>query len=236
MVEFVFATHIQLEFNSQILTHPESGTLGPSWWETFMTVLWCYVMQDVGGRIIMLATFSLCWWVFPNRSPTFHTRHQQISSSISVANIDVTHDTLAWYIGMIHFLVTAKNEHECGLIRYLWATVEKSEFLWLNLDMDVTNTEAYEFLAPLVRVMCLILPETLTVRFECSALNYDNWNVTLVFNLQFYVWIITLKGFITVLCFPVIFKEYNTFSHRDREILFKNLINIQLAIIIIIVT
>ena len=87
-----------------------------------------------------------------------------------------------------------------------------------------------------VRVMCLILPETLTVRFECSALNYDNWNVTLVFNLQFYVWIITLKGFITVLCFPVIFKEYNTFSHRDREILFKNLINIQLAIIIIINT
>jgi len=42
--------------------------------------------SDVGGRIIMLVTFSNVL----NRSPTFQTCHQQIFSPTSVTNTNVT--------------------------------------------------------------------------------------------------------------------------------------------------
>ena len=64
-----------------------------------LVILRWWLIWDVGGRIIMLATFSLCWWFSQciksvtnilNRSPTSQTCHQHIWSSTSVTNIDVT--------------------------------------------------------------------------------------------------------------------------------------------------
>ena len=118
-----------------------------------------FMMRDFHDSAVMLCD-ARCWWqdhyvgnffVMLVSFPESVTNISYSSPTNFVSNIRRQHRCNPWYIGMIHFLVTAKNEHECGLIRYLWATVEKSEFVWLNLDMDVTNTEAYEFLAPLVQ-------------------------------------------------------------------------------------
>ena len=64
-----------------------------------LVALWWWLISDVGGGIIMLATFSLCWWFSQciksvtnilNRSSTSQTCHQRIWSPTSVTNIDVT--------------------------------------------------------------------------------------------------------------------------------------------------
>ena len=48
------------------------------WWHRYvlnipkhLVTLWWRLISDMGGRIIILATFSLCWWVFQcNKSVT----------------------------------------------------------------------------------------------------------------------------------------------------------------------
>ena len=57
-----------------------------------LLTLWWWLIWDVGGSIIMLATF-IVMVIFSNvlnRSPTSQTCHQHIWSSTSVTNIDVT--------------------------------------------------------------------------------------------------------------------------------------------------
>ena len=67
-----------------------------------LVTLWWWLIWDVGGRIIMLATFCVMLVIFSmyeigmyetnilNRSPTSQTCHQHILSPTSVTNIDVT--------------------------------------------------------------------------------------------------------------------------------------------------
>ena len=61
-----------------------------------LVTLWWWLISDVGGRIIMLATFPLCWWFsrsitsILNRSPNSQTCHQHIWSPTYLTNIDVT--------------------------------------------------------------------------------------------------------------------------------------------------
>ena len=64
-----------------------------------LVTLWWWLIRDVGGRIIMLATFFLLCWRFSqciksvtnvlNRSPTSQTCHQHKLSPTSGTNIDV---------------------------------------------------------------------------------------------------------------------------------------------------
>ena len=71
-----------------------------------VTSLCWWPILDVGGRIIMLASFSLCWWFFQciksvtyivNRSPTSLTCHQHICSPTSVTTINVTDGICNFY-------------------------------------------------------------------------------------------------------------------------------------------
>jgi len=68
-----------------------------------LVTLWWWLISDVGGRIIMLATFFVMLVIFQciksvtnilNRSPRSQTCHQQIWSPTSVTNIHVTPKSL----------------------------------------------------------------------------------------------------------------------------------------------
>ena len=71
-----------------------------------LVTLWWWLISDLGGRIIMLATFfvklrklTLCVKSVTNiviRSPTSQTCNQQIWSPTSVTNIDVTFGPGSW--------------------------------------------------------------------------------------------------------------------------------------------
>ena len=105
-----------IEFHRQLLPYGLrtlcSGWQWCRWYRMLVTLRW-WLISDVGGRIIMLATFfvmlvaeslcwrlfSLCWWFSQcilsvtdilNGSPTSQTCHQHIWSPTSVTNIDIT--------------------------------------------------------------------------------------------------------------------------------------------------